>query len=129
MLKRVCLCGTYNNVLGFLSLCIFKLNGRTNCNGDFAFFVSLNNLGNRGNLADLVNARLVVGLLFFRRIIFGVLGKVTETASLFDTLNDLVMLLTLTICKLINKLLTTFRGKYDFFSGIHQFLSVDGERA
>ena len=126
VLKGVSLSSTNNYILSCLAFCICKLNGCTNCNGYIALAAALDNLCDRENLANLVDAGLVVRLLFFCCVILGVLGKVTKTTSLFDTLNNLVVLLALTISQLIDKLLTAFWGKYNLFSSVHRVLSVDG---
>ena len=126
VLEGVCLSSTNNYIFSCLAFCISKLDGCADCNGDVALAAALDNLCDRENLANLVDAGLVVRLLFFCSVILGVLRKVTKTTGLFDALNNLVVFLALTISQLIDKLLTAFWGKYNLFSSVHRVLSVDG---
>ena len=126
VLKGVSLSSTNNYIFSCLAFCISKLDGCADCNGDVALAATLDNLCDRENLSNLVDAGLVVRLLFFCSVILGVLRKVSKTTGLFDALNNLVVFLALTISQLIDKLLTAFWGKYNLFSSVHRVLSVDG---
>ena len=88
VLKGVSLSSTNDYILSCLAFCISKLDGCADCNSDVALAAALDNLCDRENLANLVDAGLVVRLLFFCSVILGVRSKVNFKFSAFGTTSD-----------------------------------------
>lgn len=121
MLERVGLRRAHDREGRLLALGIRELDHAAN--GDFKAVGSVDHLGSCKNGTNLVDAGGVLCLLFLCIIELRVLGKVAEIARNFDTLDDFVVLLALTVSKLVDKLLTALRGQGDCV--FHALLSHD----
>ena len=124
VLQRVGLGGAHDGELRGLALGVNQGDG--GADGDLQVGVAAggDDGGDGENLANLVDAGLVVGLLLLGGVVLGVLGEVTEAAGLLDALDDLVVLLALAVRELLHQLLAAFGGELDLLGVVHVLLST-----